>query len=677
MSELEKFYQQIIDEVVAEAANWDAANASTSSYKEDAFTKLVTDDLSVAGILESPVVCHHEFIKGNGTAKINAYGIPEEDSRLDVVISDFHPDEGVQKISQAEIEKRFTQATRFLEACLDSGYKSLDPSNDAFDMMKTIFDLSKSIDRINIVLATNALSVSRKDTYPNKKLKKIEITHEVWDIERYRRFRSSGASQEPLEVDISEYQAGGIPCVSKALSNNSYLTIVAIVPGKLLYSLYDKYGSRLLELNVRSYLQARGKINAGILTTLVTEPEKFLTYNNGITIVAEGVKFNRDQSCITSINGLQIVNGGQTTASIHKAVKDNKASIDNVYVQAKITIVSPKMFEDVVPLISKYSNTQNKVSDVDLRANNPFHVGLERMAKKIWIPGETSLWFYERARGGFQTERAKAATKAQKAKFDITYPVSQKITKEDVARYINIWNGLPHIVSKGGQKNFTKFMESVGQGVGKDWEPSVEEYKNFISKAIFYRTVQKIAKELNIPAFRVNIVNYTASLLIEKSAKRINLQDIWDRQSLSKELESQIRNWIPRVQELLLQIAVGRNPGEVFKEESCWKKVKDLTTGWKLDDSFSKKLVSVAKDTDFVNVEVENNMARCMELTAPQWLEIAMWGKETQCLEAWQIGIANTLAGYATMDWDKKPSEKQAGHGFKIITAFKEHNASL
>lgn len=676
MSEIDKFLDQINEEVIFEALNWDFANANSSSYKEDVFTKLVTDDLSIAGILESPVVCHHEFLKGNGIAKVNAYGFPEEDSRLDIVVSDYRAGNEVQKISQADIEKKFLQGVRFIESCLDSGYKSLDPSNDAYDMMKTIYDLSKSIDRVNIILATNALSVSRKDIFPSKKVRQIDVTHEIWDIERYRRFRMSGASQEPLEVDIREYETEGIPCVSKSFSNNSYLTIVAIVPGKLLYSLYDKYGSRLLELNVRSYLQARGKINQGILNTLVTEPEKFLTYNNGITIVAEGVEFNNEKTCITAIKGMQIVNGGQTTASIHKAVKDNKAPIDNVYVQAKITIVPPEMFEDVVPLISKYSNTQNKVSDVDLRANHPFHVGLERVAKKTWIPGETSMWFYERARGGFQTERAKTSTKAQKAKFDTTYPVNQKITKEDVARYINIWNGLPQTVSKGGQKNFSKFMEGVGQGIGKDWEPTSEEYKNFISKAIFYRSVQKIAKDENIPAFRINIVNYTASLLVEKSAKRINLQEIWDRQALSGELEVQIREWIPKVQELLLKIAAGRNPGEVFKEESCWKKVKDLTSEWKLDTSFSKKLISVASDTNFVNVEVENNMARCMELSAPEWLEIAMWGKETQSLEAWQIGIANTLAGYATMGWDKKPSEKQAGHGFKIVTLFKESSTT-
>ena len=675
MSELNKFHHQILDEVIAESANWDLTSANTSSYKEDSYTKLVTDDLSIAGLIESPIVCHHEFPKGNGVAKINAYGVPEEDSRLDIVISDFRIESEVQKISQAEIEKRFLQGYRFIEACLDSGYQSLDPANDAYDMMKTIHDLSKSIDRVNVILATNALSVSRKDVFPSKKLKNLKVTHEVWDIERYRRFRMSGASQEPLEVDFKEHDINGIPCVFKSLSNESYLTIVAIIPGKLLYSLYDKYGSRLLELNVRSYLQARGKINKGILNTLVTEPEKFLTYNNGITIVAEGVEFNKDKTSIIGIQGMQIVNGGQTTASIHKAVKDNKASIDNVFVQAKITIVPPAVFEDVVPLISKFSNTQNKVSDVDLRANNPFHIGLERMAKKTWIPGETSMWFYERARGGYQTERAKATTAAQRTRFDRIYPVSQKITKEDVARYINIWNGLPHIVSKGGQKNFSKFMEDVGQGVGKDWEPTSDEFKNFIAKAIFYRTVQKIAKDANIPAFRVNIVNYTASLLVEKSARRLNLKEIWDKQGLSTEHEAQITTWIPMVQELLLQLAGGRNPGEVFKEESCWKRVKEVTANWKLEETFSVGLVSVAGSTDFVNVEIENSMARCMELTAPQWLEIAMWGRQTDSLLAWQIGIANTLAGYATLGWDRKPSEKQAIRGCEIIAIYKEHNA--
>lgn len=209
MTDLGKFHRQILDEVIAEAANWDVSTINASSYKEDSFTRLVTDDLSIAGVLESPVVCHHEFFKGNSAAKINAYGIPEEDSRLDVVISDFHPNESVQKISQADIEKRFLQATRFIDSCLNSGFASLDPSNDAYDMMKTIYDRSKSLDRINIILATNALSVSRKDVFPVKHLKSIKITHEVWDIERYRRFRSSGASQEPLEVDINHYQVGG------------------------------------------------------------------------------------------------------------------------------------------------------------------------------------------------------------------------------------------------------------------------------------------------------------------------------------------------------------------------------------------------------------------------------------------------------------------------------------
>jgi hypothetical protein len=337
---------------------------------------------------------------------------------------------------------------------------------------------------------------------------------EVWDLERYSRFRASGSSLEPIEVDLTEFYPNGIKCLSKISEHHEFSTTLAIIPGLVLYDLYNKYGSRLLELNVRSYLQAKGKINQEILNTLLTAPDKFLTYNNGITVVAEGIEYSDDHTYIRSIKGLQIVNGGQTTASIHRAVKENKATIANVFVQAKITIVPPYDFEEVVPLISKYSNSQNKVSDVDLKANSPFHVGVERVSKVTWAPGETSMWFYERARGGYQTERANSASSR---KFDIRFPSSQLVTKEDIARYCNIWNGYPDLVSKGGQKNFAKFMEDIGGSLGKGWEPSPIEFKELIAKAIFYRAVQNVAKELKIQAIELNDIK-----LVEMKTKNFN-----------------------------------------------------------------------------------------------------------------------------------------------------------
>lgn len=670
------FYENLTQEILQESASWTTAGNFDSSFKENAFTSIVVNDLSDAGILESPIVCYHEVQKGGATAKINAYSIPDDDSKIDLVIADYHPYESIEKLNQQDIDKRFSQATRFLEFAFDEGYLNVDPSTDAYSMLREIYDQKKKVDRINVILITNGISVARKVSLETKALGNIEVQYEIWDLERFRRFRSSGSTQEPIEIDITEYYPKGLSCVKSNSDIEGYSTSVAIIPGGLLYELYDRYGSRLLELNVRSYLQARGKINKGILETILTQPERFLTYNNGITIVAEGMVFSEDERSILKIIGLQIVNGGQTTASIHRAVKENKAAISKLFVQAKITIVPPANFEEVVPLISKFSNTQNKVSDVDLRANHPFHVGFERMSKRVWIPGETSMWFYERARGGYQTERSKTSTKAQRAKFDTQYPADQKISKEDVARYSNTWIGLPHIVSKGGQKNFTKFMESIGGSIGKDWEPSIQEYRDLIAKAIFYRAVSDIAKALKIPAFKINVINYTAALIVDKAAKRIDLNSIWERQLVDESLRSQIVEWMPKIQSLLLEIAAGKNPGEVFKEESCWKKFLELTKSWQIDEAVAKNLVSVVDSSSYLDVDVENNIARCLQLSAKEWFEISQWGRESGVLEPWQIGVANTLSGYANLGWQKKPSEKQAKHGVVVIQKFKDSASS-
>lgn len=445
-----------------------------------------------------------------------------------------------------------------------------------------------------------------------------------------------------------------------------------MIPGSILHDWYDEYGARLLELNVRSYLQARGKINKGILETLIKEPHHFLAYNNGITIVAEEISVDPNISKITNIRGLQIVNGGQTTASIHRAKKENQADLSHVHVQAKITVVPAAEFESMVPLISRFSNTQNKVSEVDLGANHSYHVGIERVAKRTWAPGEQSMWFYERARGSYQTERSKTATTlAQKASFDKKFPANHRISKEDLARYMNVWNGLPHIVSRGGQKNFTRFMESV-PNVQKDWEPSTDEFKSLIAKAILYRRTQQLAKELEIPAFRINVVTYTVALLAEKTARRIDLVSIWDRQDLSDSLKQQIKDWLPKVAEVLISSAESRNPTEWFKAEQCWKFLLEVSKSWDVLPNLQAQLKKVSDQEAIVSNEVHNNIARCLEIDAQKWFKIQLWGSESGKLKEWQIGISNTLAGYAAQGWKRKPSEKQALHAMEIVRLFNE-----
>lgn len=672
MSELQRFHDELMADVIAEAASAGDSSHSGAAFKENAFTRILLGDLEAAGVLESPVPCFFANTAARLPYKVNAYSLPDEDGRLDIVIADLRPDGSVQKLTAAEIDRSFKQALRFLAIAVEQGARGVDPGHEEHSMMSEISDKQLDFDRVQLILISNAQAVQRKEKERREQQGRYQIGYEIWDLERLRRFRSSGATHEPVEVDFRELPDGGIRCVPAVDRSLGYETCVAILPGQVLYDLYEEHGARLLELNVRSYLQARGKINKEILETLLLKPQLFLAYNNGITIVAEQIHRDRAGTLITGVHGLQIVNGGQTTASIHRAHKESKADLTHVFVQAKITVVPADQFEIMVPEISRLSNTQNKVSTVDLGANHAFHIGVERVARKAWAPGEQSMWFYERARGAYQTERSRTGTTpAKRTAFDRKFPTSQRITKEDLARYCNAWDGFPHVVSRGGQKNFERFMNGLKK-VDKGWEPDKEDFRTLIGKAILFHKTQQLARSLGIKAFGINIVTYTVALLADRTARRIDLGAIWDRQGLPPSLQSQLADWLPMVGEELLRSAGSRNPGEWFKSEQCWQELKSASSDWTISKQLSGGLRTVVEGYEGVPDEVQNNIARCMHVDAATWLRIQIWGSETKQLAFWQTGIANTLSGYAATGWQKKPSEKQAKHGVVILDLYEQ-----
>lgn len=674
MTEIESFYSELHADVLIEAQGSvnDTGDLAGADFKENAFTRLIIGDLSAAGVMESPTSCFLEEPAGNPVLKVNAYGIPEDDSRLDLVVTAFFAGEAPKRLQGVDLERVFASALRFFQATVKGKlHDRLEPGSERFSMAREIYERRDEFDRVHIILITNGLSVQRKERQKKESFEGYSVSYDIWDLERLRRFRSSGATHEPIAVDLSGMVGGGVQCVAVDDSVAGFRTCVTIIPGTLLHDWYDEYGSRMLELNVRSYLQARGKINSGILETIVREPERFLSYNNGITIVAEEVKFNAQGDRITGITGLQIVNGGQTTASLHKAHRENKADLSRIFVQAKITIVPADVFEIVVPDISRFSNTQNKVTEVDLGANHAFHVGVERVALNTWAPGEQTMWFYERARGGYQTKRSReGTTKVARDRFDARYPSSQKISKEDLARYWNTWAGFAPIVNRGGQKNFVRFMESLPV-TAKGWEPDKNQFREIIAKAILFRNTQEIAKRRKISAFGINIVIYTVALLAERTARRIDLLAIWNAQRVSSELDELLGDWLDRVAVLLKQSAGERNPGEWFKQESCWKYMKEATATWTLPGSVSAQLTTAdGKAPSDAPDEVHNAIAQCMQVDAATWFQIQMWGSKSGQLQPWQTGIANTLSGYAANGWMKKPSVKQAAHGVRIIEIY-------
>ena len=688
-SELLTFLNEIENDITADVQP-DAGNPA--DFRELAFSRMLSDELEASGVLESPVVCHYEYGKAATAFKVSGYGVPDEDSRLDLFLTIYNagPHSEVPTLNASDIDASFNKLERFLGRALDGLHEELEPALPERYMTERIQQLRGKVDRVNFFLFTNSRLAVRREKQRKAQVHGIAAAYEVWDIERFRRLRESGAGYEALNVDLRGQPDGGLPCVRLDAKDEGYRTCVAIFPGSLLRDLYDEHGPRLLELNVRSYLQAKGKINKGILETLRNDPADFMAYNNGITVVAEKILFGHlkdGRNGILELQGMQIVNGGQTTASIHRAAKEFEADLSKVYVQGKIVTVEPSQFNEIVPLISRYANSQNKVTDTDLQANHRFHVGLDRVAKREWTPDQTSKWFYERARGSYQTARSKeGTTDGLRKKFDREFPTHQRFTKEELAKFENCWRAFPYVVNRGGQKNFTQFMTFIKADLGElpdKWEPSSEEFRRYIGKALLFRDVQRIVKaDDSITAYRVNVTTYTVSLLAEKTARRIDLDAIWKRQATSDSLAETARLWAPVIFKALLDYAQKQTVhiDNVLKSKAAWEHM--LSLDLRVTRDVERELRQSSPTTTGVlgadaalgrgeelSAGDHNNVARCLEFDAARWLAAVNWARQSGDFPDLTINVAATLAGYAAQGWTKTPSAKQAKHGAAIIEA--------
>jgi hypothetical protein len=401
-------------------------------------------------------------------------------------------------------------------------------------------------------------------------------------VQYYKRLEEDGATDtiHLIEIDFEKTFGAPIPCLAMPRAAEDYMAYLLIMPAEILYRIYDEYGPRLLEFNVRSFLQAKGKVNKGIRDTLKQEPDRFMAYNNGISATADSLQVVRGgdgQLAIKSVTGLQIVNGGQTTVSLYKAKKIDGADISGVFVPAKITtLIKPEKLEEIVPKISLYANSQNVIQVADFSANHAFHVEIERLSTTIWCPGEQGRWFYERARGQYQVAKGReATTPAQKRKFDERTPTSRRFTKTDLAKYLNSWEQLPHVVSRGAQKNFLAFTTDLHRG-GADWKPDEDWYCELIAKAILFRQTERIARQEKFPAYKANIVTYLVASLSYRSGSELSLRYIWDNQKISNELEGLLRSWSHRISDAITATAAGRNVTEWCKKEVCWQAIREL-----------------------------------------------------------------------------------------------------
>ncbi len=532
--------------------------------------------------------------------------------------------------------------------------------------------------RINIFVLTDG--DFKSEISLTDKFKDWTVNNRIIDINYL--YNLSEKSHIPIEIEFSK----PLPCIVSDANNDEYQSYLAIISGSILAEIYEKYGSRLLEQNVRSFLQFSGKINKGIRNTIIKEPHFFLAFNNGIAATAESIELitqpNGGQA-IGKITDLQIVNGGQTTASIYHTWKKDKADLSGISVQLKLSVVkNEEKFNEIVSRISEYANTQNKVTASDLSSNRPFHIELEKLSRTIWaspIAGQSNQtrWFFERARGSFKNALLKEGfTKAKKKAFEIKNPKNQLFSKEDLAKYQNAYQEVfdgkklvisPHFVVRGNQKNYVQF---VNHNLIK--KPDNIYFEDSIAKAIIFRSAEKIygVKPNSIGDMRFLTVPYSISWLGLKTNYKLDLFKIWKNQAISENLKELFYKIMIAIESRIKEKAEGSLYLEWAKKEDAWLDVREQSFGLDLsviksdlEDGITNRRKITDDETKQAEIAFQEERLRSVHYKT--WLAIEQWGNTTGKLSAYQQNMANNVKGRISNNRPFTDLERQ--HGIEIL----------
>lgn len=665
----EEFFHDFRQELLAGAE-------ANGLFQLDEFMETVAAELVDTGFTEGFELCHYRAQRG---MRVDGFWFNDE-GVLDLFIADFDSRNELATLNKADVVATFKRVFNFFEASATKYLAGeLEVTSPAYGLARQIEDRKDTLRQINLILFSERILSEKIQTLSDTVVADIATVHHIWDISRLHRQRSSRNHKEALDLDFTQMFGKGIASLPAHLGTDAYQSHLMVMPADVLATLYEKFGARLLEQNVRTFLQARGNVNKGIRTTILNEPNMFFAYNNGITATAQEVEtaMTAFGPVITRVVDLQIVNGGQTTASLFHTRKRDKADLSQIFVQMKLSVINSLQSEVVVPKISEYANTQNKVNAADFFSNHPFHVRMEEFSRRIWAPAQQGMqretrWFYERARGQYADAQSKL-TPMEQRKFKAEHPKQQMFTKTDLAKFENVWDDHPKWVNLGSQKNFARYAVRIGG----EWEKSPDEFNEFyfkraIARALIFRATERIvsAQPWYNGGYRANIVAYTLALIshIMKARKlNINFLDVWNIQKVPKVLENTIAIVSKTVNDDIINPPPGiSNISEWCKKDACWTRIQGSaeSVANHLSSEFYERLLSFdeqsvnmrsAKHTQRIDNGIEAQK-KVLAVPAVEWKRIHQLLNEKGLLTPKQDSVLKVAMQIPS----KFPTEKQS-----------------
>ena len=703
-------YREVLHEDIALAAN---ANMSTP---EEEFLKYVTDILIDGEEFDDFEECYYEGVsRRKANMRIDGYSMDDTDGSCCVFVADYHGTHGDDAIRAEDINSLFNKVRYFVdEATKYELYLELEESTQAYEFARTLYYDKEKITKYRFYLLTDAFNRQRKKNIKDTEVAGTIVELNVWDVTRIFDVVNSKTQKESVEIILSDFGSEGIPCVkavecvdviadievsqkyddiegeeedSKPENLITYTSYLAVVPGQILNDLYLEYGSRLLEGNVRSFLSVRGKVNKSIQNTIKNYPEMFFAYNNGIAATASEIDAERteDGLKITRIKDLQIVNGGQTTASIANTLltarKDENVDISRLFVPMKISVLDHSMSERIIPKISEYSNSQNKVDASDFFSNHPFHIRMEGYSRKTPAPAVhgnqyQQYWYYERTRGQYNQGKMKFKPKSSQMKqYETRYPESQVIKMVELAKYMEIYAGSPDVVSRGKQALVKVFADDIKtQWAKSDTAYNTYYFKRVVALAIMFKATDEIIKQTDWykekHSYKANVIAYTMSVLfdyIRKNVKGFEVEfiKIWNQQELYPEMEQQLRVLCTQVYEFITRSdRLTENVTQWCKQARCWERAQKQQ--WNILPAFLRTLVEIeqlkseektAKEERKIEAEMDA-LKYIMASGKEYWEKVLEWGTSRRLLSEMEISILKLVINMNVTG--RIPSVKQA-----------------
>ena len=642
---------------------------------DEELASCILEYLEDTGEVNAPEICTFKKTQ----SRITAYDYNDEAESLDLFFL-IKADTLLGKINNSKLQQGFNYLSSFYRETMNGTiFKNQDiaETDEIVEVAKLVQSTKGAINQLRLYILTNGLTDPTAVPSAVESDEGFVIEYNVWDMQRVYQQHNIRSGKEKIEIDFPINYNTELQCLKMSEENPFVDAYLAIIPGITLAKIYKDYQQVLLEKNVRTFLQFKGKVNKGIRKTLREQPDMFFSYNNGISTTASEIEVKEEDGMlyITRLHDWQIVNGGQTTASIAASFSDKTVDLSRVFVPMKVSVIRDKEHdEEIVKAISTSANSQTAIKNSDFSANEPYLIDLEQYSRSEWVPNGSNKpickWYFERTRGQYLDQLAQLSGFNERS-FKTEYPKTQKITKTDIAKVESTWKQCPYEVCRGAEKNYKLFVDDI-----KREKPSItaQYFRKIVAECILFKTVDSMVKSKKLGGYKSNMNAYIMASLSFLSKRNLDMDYIWEHQKAQQEVIDKIEELIPIV---WVHITSSSNNGnqaaninEWTKKPECWNRLK-----LKLNEveQFGEDLMQAETNDDgsYLNESQQNRIKEAETIPANYWFALANWAKTRNLLTPIERKAA---FNFGTMRSRNRAfvSLKQAQYALKIIAKAKD-----